>query len=477
MSTVIPSPPATSTALPLPLATPKASSSSSQFDGSLPRSAAPTGRSQVTHVWLKQQHTTSNKSPSQRIPSTASQLQQKLEFGRWSPRARRAPVNVENTGALSPYRGVHSRSSQDLRFLAELRVTGPLYDKIRIQRTKGGELPSSWRKTLDPDDFPHWPTESVCCRSDSIFYSFYQATDNRLNNVTSVLCGLLPMILNQESSFLQLFATVTSRMIVYAVNHECPYSTMLLIEATGQFRRCRQRGYKCLVSELPNQEVDSAAANVYINHEEDKLRVLRGYSLELSVTVISPLTQKIHSSSLLQFVISRLAFTEDTRRESLHNHNSLWAHYEGILTNIRECLDADYGRSVLAAVFPDSADDTSSDHTSLLRPHLPPPTTPPSSDHTSLLRPHLLRPHFLRPHFLRPHFLRPHFLQRCLSLLPSELQRLSLKNSLPMTAAPPRTPGGLRIIAKAEFGEGDVITAAPRQPRSAKPSARVTEPE
>ncbi|KAI3548654.1 hypothetical protein CABS02_08184 [Colletotrichum abscissum] len=211
------------------------------------------------------------------------------------------------------------------------------------------------------------------CRSDSIFYSFYQATDDRLNNVTSVLCGLLLMILNQESSFLQLlrnsheysgagktfFQHVSScdalgRMIVYAVNHECPYSTMLLIEATGQFRRRRQRGYKCLVSELPNQEVDSAAANVYINHEEDKLRVLRGYSLELSVTVISPLTQKTHSSRLLQFVISRLAFTEDTRRKALHNHNSLWAHYEGILTNIRECLDADYGSSDPQSLAPES---------------------------------------------------------------------------------------------------------------------------
>ncbi|KAK1506559.1 uncharacterized protein CCOS01_16418 [Colletotrichum costaricense] len=311
-------------------------------------------------------------------------------------------------------------------------------DKIRIQRTKGGELPSSWRKTLDPDDFPHLATESVCCRSDSIFYSFYQATDDRLNNVTSVLCGLLPMILNQKSSFLQLLRN----------SHEYSGAGKTFFQHVSS---CDALGRMF--------EVDSAAANVYINHEEDKLRALRGYSLELSVTVISPLTQKTHSSRLLQFVISRLAFTEDTRRKSLHNHNSLWAHYEEILTNIRECLDADY---------------ESRDNFWTMRSlfHIPPE---PMSHSASKQTPHQAR--FRRPYLRRPYLLRPHFLQRCLSLLPSELQRLSPKNSLPMTAAPRRTPGGLRIIAKAGFGEGDVITAAPRQPRSAKPGARVTEPE
>ncbi|KAK7436834.1 hypothetical protein Landi51_12367 [Colletotrichum acutatum] len=50
---------------------------------------------------------------------------------------------------------IHSRSSQDLRFLAEVRVTDPRHDKIRIQHIQGGELPSSYRGILDPDDIRH----------------------------------------------------------------------------------------------------------------------------------------------------------------------------------------------------------------------------------------------------------------------------------------------------------------------------------
>ncbi|KAI3537324.1 hypothetical protein CSPX01_10257 [Colletotrichum filicis] len=171
-----------------------------------------------------------------------AQPTQEMEFGRWSPRARRAPVNVENTGALSPYRA------------APLKT----YD--------------SWLNYESP----------AHCRSDSIFYSFYQATDDRLNN-----------------------------------------------------------------------EVDSAAANVYINHEEDKSRVLGGYSLELSVTVISPLTRKTHSSS------------------------SLWAHYEEILTNIRECLDADYGSPIPPTTPPPTTPPPTTPPPTTPPPTTPPPTTPP----------------------------------------------------------------------------------------------------
>ncbi|EXF81293.1 hypothetical protein CFIO01_00955 [Colletotrichum fioriniae PJ7] len=47
----------------------------------------------------------------------------------------------------------------------------------------------------------------------------------------------------------------------------------------------------------------------------------------------------------------------------------------------------------------------------------------------------------------------------------------------PRAHAPPRTPGGLPVIAESESGEGDATTAAPRRPRFAEPTTRFAEPE
>ncbi|KAL0929681.1 Vegetative incompatibility protein HET-E-1-like protein 15 [Colletotrichum truncatum] len=124
-----------------------------------------------------------------------------------------------------------NRSDQDLRILADLRVTDPRHDKQRIEDTKGGLLKDSYVWVLENPDFCQWrddpdqrllwvkgdpgkgKTMLLCGIIDELeatrapqgnllTYFFCQATDERLNNATGVLRGLIFMLLDQEPSLL-----------------------------------------------------------------------------------------------------------------------------------------------------------------------------------------------------------------------------------------------------------------------------------
>ncbi|WYZ34284.1 hypothetical protein EsH8_I_000560 [Colletotrichum jinshuiense] len=126
--------------------------------------------------------------------------------------------------------GVHERSDQDSRLLAELRSTDPRDDKARIERTKGGLLRDSYRWILDHEDFRRWHTDDqsrllwikgdpgkgktmlLCGIIDELSklhtdthllaYFFCQATDVRLNNAAAVLRGLVYLLLDQKPSLI-----------------------------------------------------------------------------------------------------------------------------------------------------------------------------------------------------------------------------------------------------------------------------------
>ncbi|KAI1330214.1 NACHT domain-containing protein [Xylariaceae sp. FL0255] len=113
------------------------------------------------------------------------------------------------------------------RCLADLRVTDPRHDKERVQHTKGGLLSDCYTWVLDNHEFRQWrddgdrrllwvkgdpgkgKTMLLCGIIDELeraaagrllSYFFCQATDDRINNATAVLRGLIYMLLHQHAS-------------------------------------------------------------------------------------------------------------------------------------------------------------------------------------------------------------------------------------------------------------------------------------
>ncbi|KAK7980895.1 hypothetical protein PG989_013352 [Apiospora arundinis] len=114
------------------------------------------------------------------------------------------------------------------RCLADLRITDPRHDKERIQETKGGLLADSYDWVLQNPDFCQWrdnqeqpllwvngdpgkgKTMLLCGIIDQLeaeraegkllSYFFCQATDERINTATTVVRGLIYMLLDKDAS-------------------------------------------------------------------------------------------------------------------------------------------------------------------------------------------------------------------------------------------------------------------------------------
>ena len=125
------------------------------------------------------------------------------------------------------------------RCLADLRSTDPYYDKIRIEQTRGGLLRDAYRWVLENPEFRRWcddqesrllwikgdpgkgKTMLLCGIIDELHESikaapdtdagrvkrlsffFCQATDTRINSATSVLRGLIYLLVSQQPALLR----------------------------------------------------------------------------------------------------------------------------------------------------------------------------------------------------------------------------------------------------------------------------------
>ncbi|KAF4825614.1 Vegetative incompatibility protein HET-E-1 [Colletotrichum siamense] len=257
-------------------------------------------------------------------------------------------------------------------FLADLRVTDPRDDKVRIQRTKGDLLVDSYRWIIDHDDFHQWrakrrllwikgapgkgKTMLLCGMIDelvamgytSTFFFFCQATDARLNNATSVLRGLLYLMLDRNPSLLNLirdkydragadiFEDVNSwdvlcKMILSVISHESLGDVVLIIDALDEcvsgldqlisFIIDLTAHAKVIASSRPelridrglaaaledtkvylslelNEDVISAAVNSYICHKVERLAVLKGFDEGTKTYVRDYLAAKANSTFL-----------------------------------------------------------------------------------------------------------------------------------------------------------------------------------
>ncbi|CAG8971769.1 hypothetical protein HYALB_00001878 [Hymenoscyphus albidus] len=131
------------------------------------------------------------------------------------------------------------------RFMADLRVTDPRHDKKCIQDIRGGLIQESYVWGLENPDFCRWrddetskllwvngdtgkgKTMLLCGIIDHLenpsvdgwvlSYFFCQATDRRVNTATSVLRGLIYMLLDQNHAFLETYIKKTDETVGQAL--------------------------------------------------------------------------------------------------------------------------------------------------------------------------------------------------------------------------------------------------------------------
>ncbi|RYP12681.1 hypothetical protein DL765_007220 [Monosporascus sp. GIB2] len=127
--------------------------------------------------------------------------------------------------------GIQNSGVPNNNCLSGLRSTDPRHDKKRIEQTKGGLLRDSYCWILDHDDFLRWrddpdsrllwikgdpgkgKTMLLCGIIDELkeqtantthllSFFFCQAADDRLNNATAVLRGLIYLLVDQQRSLI-----------------------------------------------------------------------------------------------------------------------------------------------------------------------------------------------------------------------------------------------------------------------------------
>ncbi|KAF0322667.1 nacht and wd domain protein [Colletotrichum asianum] len=338
-----------------------------------------------------------------------------------------------NSGFGSQYNATNINfvNKEKDNFLTDLRVTDPRDDKKRIERTKGNLLRDSYRWILDHDDFGQWRADKrllwikggpgkgktmlLCGIIDellamgytSTFFFFCQAADARLNTATSVLRGLLYVLLrenpilhdllreqyDQARGGRQLFEDINGwevlcEMFSFAVGHESMHNTILVIDALDEcvsgldqlisFIIDLTAHTKVIASSRPdlrinrglaaalentkvylslelNEVVVSAAVDNYINHKTQQLANLKGYNDDTKINVKKYLAANAsHTFLWVALVYEQLA---DNRVAARHTQQMLQRFppgldslYQRILDQILGSLDAENCREILAVM-------------------------------------------------------------------------------------------------------------------------------
>ncbi|KAI0891485.1 WD40-repeat-containing domain protein [Annulohypoxylon nitens] len=144
-----------------------------------------------------------------------------------SPRLDFSGTGLQSSGNINVGHDLNIGSSND-NCLAALRLTDPRHDKKRIESAKGGLLRDSYVWILGHDDFQRWKDDRdshllwikgdpgkgktmLLCgiidemnnysadRTHLLSFFFCQATDERLNNATGVLRGLIYLLIDQHT--------------------------------------------------------------------------------------------------------------------------------------------------------------------------------------------------------------------------------------------------------------------------------------
>jgi hypothetical protein len=138
-----------------------------------------------------------------------------------------APLYGE--GEEQAFRRLHDKIQKREECLRDLRATDPSNDKKRIEEIKGGLQVDSYRWVLDNTTFQQWQQDPhsrllwvkgdpgkgktmLLCgiinkmqetpKDATVSHFFCQATDSRINSATSVIRGLLYMLMDQQPSLM-----------------------------------------------------------------------------------------------------------------------------------------------------------------------------------------------------------------------------------------------------------------------------------
>jgi hypothetical protein len=135
---------------------------------------------------------------------------------------------IYGEGEASAFARLMDKFHKMQKYIQDLHLTDPSYDKKRIEDTKGGLLKDSYIWITTNSDFQQWrdsqnsqllwikgdpgkgKTMLLCgiinelkqsvVKTTLLSYFFCQATDSRINNATAVLRGLIYMLVNQQPS-------------------------------------------------------------------------------------------------------------------------------------------------------------------------------------------------------------------------------------------------------------------------------------
>ncbi|KAH6985511.1 hypothetical protein EDB80DRAFT_229356 [Ilyonectria destructans] len=327
--------------------------------------------------------------------------------------------------------GVQDHSDKDAEILAALRSTDPSDDKTRIQRQKGGLLKDSSNWILDHADFRRWrydeqgrllwikgdpgkgktmllcgivdQLENLPADTRRLSYFFCQATDLRLNNATSVLRGLLYLLLDQEPSLMshvrkkynhvgkQLFEDANqwdalSKILFNILQDSSRQKTFLIIDALDECETNRDQLLDLLVNissssraklivsrrnwpnieerlnaatqklhlclELNHKSI-SAAVSKYIKYKVDHLAQSKKYDRKTQDAVQQHLASNANDTFLwVALVCQELAGSNVRKRHTLAKLKSfppgLDSLYQRMIQHIRNSDDADLCKQILA---------------------------------------------------------------------------------------------------------------------------------
>ncbi|KAH7324862.1 hypothetical protein B0I35DRAFT_388886, partial [Stachybotrys elegans] len=149
-------------------------------------------------------------------------------FDQSPPEECRSVTNLQRWLAMK-LNEIQQHHSTDIDCMRDLRVTDPRDDKKRIVSTKGGLLQDASQWVVDHPDFIQWRSAGrsrllwvkgnpgkgktmLLCRiidelaaelNQTPIYFFCQATDERLNNATGVLRGLVYFLVDQKPSLMR----------------------------------------------------------------------------------------------------------------------------------------------------------------------------------------------------------------------------------------------------------------------------------
>ncbi|KAK4112497.1 NACHT-domain-containing protein [Canariomyces notabilis] len=324
------------------------------------------------------------------------------------------------------------RDEKDTQCLRDLRLTDPRDDKKRIQNTKGGLLRDVYHWVLDNSEFQQWrksldsnllwvkgdpgkgKTMLLCGIIDELqrltlgtaplSFFFCQATDERINNASAILRGLIYMLLNQQPSLIpyvrkkyehagkalfedanrwvalsEIFKTILqdpslegAYLVIDALD-ECMSGRRELLEFIVEMTSTvpyvkwivSSRNWPDIEESLEaaeqktrlslelNEKSVSSAVSIYVQYKVDKLAQLKGYDDKTQHAVQVHLTRNANNTFLWVALVCQ-ELTKYSRSRVLTKLNTfppgLGSLYQRMMAQVRCSDEADLCKQVLAVL-------------------------------------------------------------------------------------------------------------------------------